>query len=190
MSNVRHRPFVDKFDTIPTDYKSDEDCSKLHRRRLASWSPVLGGSVWMLVFSFYGLLLLYTHSTSSRYPQAITTKGAQHGQFVEELARQHLDDLAKLGSRSVGSVANEVEAVRYLMGELEKIRVEMDPAVHSLEVDVQTVSGTFSLDFLGQFTSCYENVNNVIAKLSPKTGSNNSLLVNCHYDTSINTTGW
>jgi len=65
----------------------------------------------------------------------------------------------------------------------------MNAERHSLDIDVQRVSGTFAIDFLGQFTSCYDNVNNVIVKLCPKHGSNDSLLVNCHYDSFINATG-
>ena len=196
-ATVRHRP-INTQSSDPGTGKEDQsrvDRSDLKGRpRLklnlgSAVSPVLSGSVWLLIFSFYALLLLYIHVTSFRYPEPVTVAVSKPGQFVEERARKHLDDLTVFGSRTVGSIANEKLAVEYLLEEIETIRRDMNSAVHNLEVDVQRVSGTFSLDFLGQFTSYYDNVNNIVVRLSPKHGSEHSLLINCHYDTSMNTTG-
>jgi hypothetical protein len=192
-SAVRHRPPASQSSGKPVG----KEVSDLHpsytsrslKDRPASRSPVLSGSVWLLLFSYYGVLLLYIHATTFSYPEVVTTANSRQGQFVEERARKHLDDLTQFGSRPVSSIANEKLTVEYLLNEIEAIRLDMETSVHRLEVDTQRVSGTFTIDFLGQFTSYYENVNNIVVRLSPQRGANHSLLVNCHYDTSMNTTG-
>jgi len=158
-------------------------------RRLPPASSVIDGSVWLLIFSLFAVILLYVHVAFNTLPSAVSVDNATFGQFVEERARQTLNDLTAFGARPVGSKANEKLTVDYMRNEIIKIRSQMNADQHSLDVDVQRVSGTFALDFLGEFTSCYENVNNVIVKLCPKHGSNDSLLVNCHYDSVINSTG-
>jgi len=158
------------------------------RRRLQS-SPVIDGSVWLLIFSFFAVILLYVHAVFNTFPRAVTVDKAGAGQFVEERARKTLNDLTAFGARPVGSKANEQLAVDYLLNEITQLRTQMNVNQHSLEVDVQRVSGSFSLDYRGDFVSCYDNMNNVIVKLCPKHGSNDSLLVNCHYDSAINATG-
>ena len=151
--------------------------------------PTIDGSVWLLIFSLFAVILLYVHAVFNTLPPALAVDNASPGQFVEERARKTLNDLTAFGARQVGSKANEELTVDYLLNEITQIRKQMNADHHSLDIDVQRVSGTFSLDFLGQFTSCYDNVNNVIVKLCPKRSSNDSLLVNCHYDSQINTTG-
>jgi len=158
------------------------------RRRLPS-PPSIDGSVWLLIFSLFAAIVLYVHAVFKTLPSAVTIDNASPDQFVEERARKTLNELTALGARPVGSKANEELSVDYLLNEIAGIRRQMNVEQHSLDVDVQRVSGTFALDFLGQFTSCYDNVNNVVVKLCPKSGSNDSLLVNCHYDSVINSTG-
>jgi len=158
-------------------------------RRPRTSPPTIDASVWLLIISFFAAILLYVHAVFNTFPPAVTVDNASAGQFVEERARKTLEDLTAFGARPVGSRANEELTVDYLLNEIIQIRSRMNVDQHSLDVDVQRVSGTFSIDFLGQFTSVYDNVNNVIVKLCPKRGSNDSLLVNCHYDTQINTTG-
>jgi len=160
-----------------------------YRRQLPPTSSVINESVWLLIFSLFAAILLYVHALFSALPPAVSVDSATPGQFVEERARQTLNDLTAFGARPVGSRANEQLTVDYLLNEIAKVRSVMNAEEHSLDVDVQRVSGTFALDFLGQFTSCYDNINNIIVKLCPKHGSNDSLLVNCHYDSVINSTG-
>jgi len=158
-------------------------------RRQQQSPPTIDGSVWLLILSYFAVILLFVHATFNTFPPAVTVDTASAGQFVEERARKTLNDLTAFGARPVGSKANEELTVDYLLNEITQIRSQMNADQHSLDVDVQRVSGTFSIDFLDQFTSVYDNVKNVIVKLCPKHGSSDSLLVNCHYDTQINTTG-
>lgn len=151
--------------------------------------PPISESLWLFIFTFYAMLYLYIHATNSHFPAAVAVSNSIPGQFVEERARKTLNDITAFGSRPVGSRANEELTVDYLLNEIEEIRRNMDANAHRLDVDVQRVSGTFDLVFLGSFTSYYDNVNNIVVKLGPKAGSGDSLLVNCHYDTTFNTTG-
>ena len=145
--------------------------------------------IWLLIFAFLATILLFIHSRNSVYPEPKTVAGSVPGEFIEERGRAHLDFLTSLGDRPVGSHANEVDAVKYILDQLNSIK-ENANAVHKIQIDVQQVSGNFTLDdFLGQFTSVYENLNNIILKLSPAGGAEGSLLVNSHYDSIVDSPG-
>ena len=154
------------------------------------WSvKLLREPVWLMIFAFLATILLFVHSRNSVYPRPKTSASASPGEFVEERAREHLDFLTGLGDRPVGSHANEVDAVQYIVRELNSIKKTAN-SVHKLEIDVQRVSGNFTLpDFLAQFTSVYENLNNIILKLGPVDGVEGSLLVNSHYDSVVDSPG-
>ena len=194
---VRRRPALGSDEQFNgDDGKDDSYDSKLFSADLASASDrrllspyYINGSVWMLIFSFFAVILLYVHVVFNTFPPAVTVDNAVAGQFVEERARKTLNDLTAFGSRPAGSKANEELTVDYLLNEMTQIRRQMNVEQHSMDIDVQRVSGSFAIDFRGQFTSCYDNVNNIVVKLCPKHGSGDSLLVNCHYDTTVNSTG-
>jgi len=191
-SAVRRRPIVGndlQFDNTVNGKGDHYDATLAANRQLPSMP--IDSSVWLLIFSFFAVILLFVSVLFSTLPPPVTVDSAKAGQFVEERARKTLNDLTAFGSRAVGSKANEELTVDYLQNEITHIRRQMNVEQHTLDIDVQRVSGTFSFDFLTsiEFTSCYDNVNNVIVKLCPKHGSSDSLLVNCHYDTAINTTG-
>jgi len=195
-ASVRRRPaagtgFHFEADNLKSDgYDSADPASAaVDFRHLRSVRTVDGVSTWLLIFSFFAAVLLYVHTVSNTLPPAVTVDNAAAGQFVEERARKTLNELTAFGPRPVGSKANEELTVDYLITELTQIRSQMNVNMHSLDIDVQRVSGTFTIDFFGPFTSIYENVNNVVAKLCPKHGSNDSLLVNCHYDTVFKSAG-
>lgn len=145
-------------------------------------------TIWFVIFVLNLALVLYIHSKNYQFPSPVENSSAKPDEFVEENARKHLLSLSSLGARPVGSEANEVKAVEYLLKELESLRQNSNNA-HEMHIDLQTVSGTFTLRFLGEFTSYYENVQNVLVKLSPKGGAPDSLMVNCHFDSVINATG-
>ena len=90
--------------------------------------------------------------------------------------------LTSVGPRVVGSYENEVFAVEFLRRQLTLIK-DAAHEVHSVEVDVQKVSGSYYLDFkpFGAFNS-YGNVQNVIVKLHGRNESAKSILVNAHFD--------
>lgn len=94
-----------------------------------------------------------------------------------------------MGPRPVGSQENEVLTVGYLLEQIEQIRAETAAGPHQLTVDVQRPTGTFSIDFLGGFTSFYDRVTNIVVRLEPKGGAQHLMLANCHFDTVANSPG-
>lgn len=56
-------------------------------------------------------------------------------------------------------------------------------------IDIDRYSGAFPLKFLDGMTNVYRNVPNVIVKIEPKKLTKTSLLLNCHFDTFIDSPG-
>uniref|UniRef100_A0A3Q1K5W1 Endoplasmic reticulum metallopeptidase 1 n=1 Tax=Anabas testudineus TaxID=64144 RepID=A0A3Q1K5W1_ANATE len=115
--------------------------------------------------------------------------GKPTGEFNALRARQHLEQITSVGPRPVGSQENEVLTVGYLLEQIENIRVETAAGPHQLTVDVQRPTGSFSIDFLGGFTSFYDRVTNIAVRLEPKGGAQHLMLANCHFDTVANSPG-
>ncbi|KAL2099603.1 hypothetical protein ACEWY4_003997 [Coilia grayii] len=115
--------------------------------------------------------------------------GRSTGEFNALRARKHLESITVVGPRPVGSVENEVKTVGYLLAEIEKIREETKAGPHSVTVDVQRPTGSFSIDFLGGFTSFYDKVTNIVVKVEPKSGTDHLMLANCHFDSVANSPG-
>lgn len=106
-----------------------------------------------------------------------------------DFRRHHLEEITSVGPRPVGSHENEVLTVGYLLKQIESIRAETTTGPHQLTVDVQRPTGTFSIDFLGGFTSFYDRVTNIAVRLEPKGGAQHLMLANCHFDTVANSPG-
>lgn len=104
-------------------------------------------------------------------------------------SRRHLEQITSVGPRPVGSLENEVLTVRYLLEQIENIQVETTAGPHRLTVDVQRPTGSFSIDFLGGFTSFYDRITNIAVRLEPKGGAQHLMLANCHFDTVANSPG-
>jgi len=80
----------------------------------------------------------------------------------------------------VGSQANEVATVAFLLNEVEKIRKELRNDLYELDIDVQLSTGGF---LLSSMLNMYQGVQNVIVKLSAKNSQRESyLLINSHFD--------
>lgn len=102
--------------------------------------------------------------------------------------RAHLENITSVGPRVVGSPENEILTVNYLLQQIKAIESESSK-VHRISVDIQRPTGTFSIDFLGGFTSYYDNITNVVVKLEPRSGAEHAVLSNCHFDSVPNTPG-
>uniref|UniRef100_A0A9J7ZUH9 Endoplasmic reticulum metallopeptidase 1 n=1 Tax=Cyprinus carpio carpio TaxID=630221 RepID=A0A9J7ZUH9_CYPCA len=111
------------------------------------------------------------------------------GLFNALRARKHLERITSFGPRTVGSPENEITTVNYLLDQIEQIRTESQTGPHSISVDVQRPTGSFSIDFLGGFTSYYDRVTNIAVKLEPKTTAQHFMLANCHFDSVANSLG-
>uniref|UniRef100_A0A8D2L6C6 Endoplasmic reticulum metallopeptidase 1 n=1 Tax=Varanus komodoensis TaxID=61221 RepID=A0A8D2L6C6_VARKO len=102
--------------------------------------------------------------------------------------RIYLENITAIGSRVVGSPENEIFTVNYLLEQVKAIEIESSH-IHTISVDIQRPTGTFSIDFLGGFTSYYDNITNVVVKLEPRNGAEHAVLSNCHFDSVPNTVG-
>lgn len=108
--------------------------------------------------------------------------------FIAERAFNHLKNLTKIGSRIVGSHENEVLAVDLLKNEIRNI-MKNAKQHNVIEFDVQKVSGSFALEFLDGMTNVYQDLQNVVVKIGSKIKSPHSLLINCHFDTVVDSPG-
>lgn len=109
-------------------------------------------------------------------------------QFSEERARSFLTELSKFGPKPTGSYANEVLAADYIRRKLVFIKKHSNLA-NKIDIDVQKPKGCFPLTFMDGMTSCYSNIQNIVARIGPQQATNKSLLINCHFDTSITSPG-
>ncbi|KAM6170543.1 endoplasmic reticulum metallopeptidase 1 isoform 2-T2 [Rhynchocyon petersi] len=110
------------------------------------------------------------------------------GEFDARRARDYLEHITSIGPRTAGSLENEVLTVRYLLEQI-KLIGDQSNSVHKIAVDVQQPTGSFSIDFLGGFTSYYDNITNVVVKLEPRAGAQHAVLANCHFDSVPNSPG-
>lgn len=101
-------------------------------------------------------------------------------------SRQHMEDLVSLGVRHVGSEANEVQAKALLLRKIDQI-VQGASSRVKIDVSVQEVSGSYYLDFLGGMTHLYQNVTNIVVRLSRRGDPEpkHAFLVNAHYDSAL-----
>ena len=147
---------------------------------------------WIVLIAANVLLFIAVDLNYHSFPKPIHGKDVpaaqQSSTFIESNARQFMDDLCKHGTRHMGSHANEVVAVKAITDEVNKIKSEAT-GVHKIEMDIQQPKGCFNLNFIGNFTSCYVNVKNLLVRISPTSGFNSALLVNCHYDSAISSPG-
>lgn len=102
--------------------------------------------------------------------------------------REYLENITAFNSRTVGSPENEILTVNYLLKQIKRIEAASSD-LHKISVDIQRPTGTFTIDFLGGFTSYYANITNVVVKLEPRNGATHAVLSNCHFDSVVNTPG-
>ncbi|CAL8074667.1 unnamed protein product [Calicophoron daubneyi] len=134
-------------------------------------------------------ILISAHSNSC----SAVTNGPRSSpdEFDFRNARTHLQKITALGSRTAGSLANEVAAPAYLRNELRDIALLANQSGLVALVEEQ-VSGPSS--FRAQFhMSTYDNLRNFVLRFhDPKEGDaalRSAFLVNCHYDSAIGSPG-
>ena len=162
------------------DYKETTDRSSVNadskKRSSVSW-------IFFMILLFHIAFLYIGFRASRRVPAPKTSAGSAISEFVEEKARKHLEAITSFGPRPAGSYANEVQAVNYIVGTLQKIKHSARGDV-IFEIDVQKPSGSFDLGFFAGFTSIYRNVTNILVRITPKNSypPKNTVLVNGHFD--------
>ncbi|XP_044264233.1 endoplasmic reticulum metallopeptidase 1-like isoform X5 [Tribolium madens] len=121
-------------------------------------------------------------------PLKIADEAKNPDRFIAERAHNILKKLTKIGPRIAGSYANEVTAVELLKGEVQEI-INNAHENHVIELDVQKASGDFNLEFLDGMTNVYRDVQNVVVKVGSKIKSPHCLLINCHFDSVVDSPG-
>lgn len=146
---------------------------------------------FLLGIAFSVLVYILLIVLEKNLPEPVTINDGYHNhseRFVAERARNYLINLTSLGPRPVGSEANELHAVQMLLSEIKIIADQANPD-KKIEWDLQRVSGAFSLEFLDGMTNVYKNVQNVVARIGPVDTSRHSLLINCHFDSVLDSPG-
>ena len=112
---------------------------------------------------------------------------AEH--FSEARGRVYLDGIASLGVRTVGSVANEVEAPAAVLKAVEEIaeraRKEKGTPAFELETDVQICNGEFLMYKQNRTNALsYQQLKNVVVRVGwgERTSGRSAVLVSSHYD--------
>ncbi|CAG5124826.1 unnamed protein product [Candidula unifasciata] len=139
----------------------------------------------------YLLMGIFVHQRTNSYPEPKNSDNSLPSEFREKNARRYLEQITSFGPRVSGSEAH-VKAEQYILEVIQEINANK-LSHNEVEVSIQTVSGGLTVDFvsagMGEFSSVYQNLKNVIVKVAPPQGANSSLLVNCHYDTVIDSPG-
>lgn len=140
--------------------------------------------MYFLVLSFVIIVL------ERNLPDPITagTEGQYPGRFVAERARNHVVNLTSFGPRIAGSYENEVLAVNFLTTTINNV-MKTAHENHKILLNVTKHSGAFPLKFLDGMTNVYRNVQNVIVKVGPHRPTMHSLLLNCHFDSFLESPG-
>lgn len=141
------------------------------------------GWIFFFILLFYVSSLYISFKASRAVPVPKTSAESAMNEFVEEEARKHLDAITSFGPRPAGSYANEIQAVNYIIGALQKIK-EFAREDVVIEIDIQKPSGSFDLAFFQGFTSVYRKVTNILVRISPKNSypPKDTVLVNGHFD--------
>lgn len=121
-------------------------------------------------------------------PVKISDQRKYPDRFIAERAYNTLQNLTALGPRIAGSYENDVLAVNLLKGFIQDI-IDNAKGHHVIEMDIQKVSGSFNLEFLDGLTNVYADSINVVVKIGSKINSAHSLLINCHFDTVVESPG-
>ncbi|ALC42479.1 CG10051 [Drosophila busckii] len=137
--------------------------------------------IWFTLFYVTAIPSFYS------YPKMLYVRDeAKHpDQFIGERAQIQLAQYAIIGNKMVGSIANEVHTVNFILDEVRKIMAEARNDLYDIEPEVQYASGSL---YLWNTATSYDNISNVIVKISRKDSpSDNYLLVNSHYDSEVKT---
>lgn len=115
-----------------------------------------------------------------RLPTPLTLEDAKKNVFITERAYKNLYSLANVGNKLTGSKANEIDAVSFIVNELEDIKANLLDDYFELEIDVSQASGSFPYSTM---LNTYQGVQNIAAKLSPKNSTSKTyVLMNTHFD--------
>ncbi|KRG04650.1 uncharacterized protein Dmoj_GI26919 [Drosophila mojavensis] len=135
-----------------------------------------GGFLLFWGLLFFAVVIPYLY----RLPTALTIEDVKSHEFIAERAYKNLYYLSNIGTKMVGSKQNEIDAVQYLLKELNQIKEDSLKDYFDIEIDLSEVSGQFVYE---NVNSLYLHVQNIAVKITPKASKSQSyLLVNSHFD--------
>ncbi|XP_057299821.1 endoplasmic reticulum metallopeptidase 1-like [Hydractinia symbiolongicarpus] len=172
-----------------------KDTSQSKQRFSSSFNEInkiYGAGYIVGLFVFIGFLI-YVIYTSDSFLPASKPFDSPLQEFSGDRARKHLNAITKFGPRVTGSYENDITTANYLLKELNMIK-EVAHKDFDIEIELQTSSGSFAFVRKSNyvdlgFTSTYQNITNVVAKISSPKSDNSYILANVHFDTVMNTEG-
>ncbi|XP_029726458.2 endoplasmic reticulum metallopeptidase 1 [Aedes albopictus] len=151
--------------------------------------------LWSILFPAVGIgiyFLVYWNWSTLPEGIRIADEPTDSPVFVAERAHEYLRTLTSQGPRVVGSNANEVFAVDFLVNTVNSI-IQEAHASNLITVDVQEASGSYFLDYKDYpITSYYRGVQNVVITLRKRDDrqfSGRYLLLNAHFDSAVTSPG-
>ncbi|EZA53278.1 Endoplasmic reticulum metallopeptidase [Ooceraea biroi] len=144
--------------------------------------------LFVLTFFLFVSFVIIVLEKNLPEPITIDTEGLHPGRFVAEHARNHIVNLTSIGPRIAGSYENEILAIRFLTTTINNV-IGAAHENHKIVLDITKHSGAFPLKFLDGMTNVYRNVQNVIVKVGPHRPMLHSLLLNCHFDSFLESPG-
>ncbi|XP_034110824.1 endoplasmic reticulum metallopeptidase 1-like isoform X3 [Drosophila albomicans] len=135
-----------------------------------------GGFLVFWALLFFAIVIPFFY----RLPTPLTMEDSNKSVFITERAYNNLYTLANIGNKLTGSTENEIQAVNFILNELESIKSVLLTDYFELEYEVSQASGGFAYSTM---LNTYQGVQNVVAKLSPKNSTSVTyLLINSHFD--------
>ncbi|KJE93056.1 hypothetical protein CAOG_03904 [Capsaspora owczarzaki ATCC 30864] len=172
----------------PRGEKGNRTNAAEHHQRL----PAIAAVSPFLVLAMLFVVTAIGGWTYTRLPEP-KSAAIPASDFSEARARQHLHAITSFGVRTVGTRANEELTPKYILDQLASMKATADAKEDFLvEIEVQRPSGVFPLAFLGGFTNAYQNVTNVLMRISSKSrpaSRDSAFLVSAHFDSSLGTVG-
>nr|XP_023012163.1 endoplasmic reticulum metallopeptidase 1-like [Leptinotarsa decemlineata] len=172
------------YDRSPGNEFFDHNREKSKFRRPMPYINFLAVFVLILVVFFLVILIEKQLPTGLK----IAEESKYPDRFIAERSYNILKNLTKIGPRPAGSYENEVLAVNILKQEVDSIIKEADEH-HVIQLDIQKASGAFTLKFLDGMTNVYQDIQNVVVKIGSEKESHHSLLINCHFDSVMDSPG-
>ncbi|KAH8300004.1 hypothetical protein KR044_008474 [Drosophila immigrans] len=129
---------------------------------------------WGVLFFAVVIPLFY------RLPKANMIEDSDNNIFIAERAHNDLYTLSNIGTKLLGSKENEIEAVQFLLKQLNQIKENSLKEYYDMEIDLSQASGQH---VYANLVMMYQGVQNIVVKLSPRNSTSETfLLVNSHFD--------
>ncbi|XP_057299822.1 endoplasmic reticulum metallopeptidase 1-like [Hydractinia symbiolongicarpus] len=169
---------------------AEDKNKKFQSQHYSPYSDKIYGSQYIVSLVIFIGFLVYMIYTSDSFLPTSKPIDSPLQEFSGDRAREHLTAITKFGPRVTGSYENDITTVNYLLKELNLIK-EVAHEDFDIEIELQTSSGSFAYARPRGYviTNAYQNITNVVVKISSRKSDNAYILANAHFDTPMNTEG-